>query len=68
MIQQEHFIHRRKEDLTFDSICPRCFLTAASFQTEDGLAVREIGHTCHVSQGDLLRAPKKLPLIAGTLH
>jgi hypothetical protein len=68
MIQYAHFIHRQKKDFSFDSICPRCFLTAASCQTEDGLAAMEIDHTCHVSQGDLLRAPKKLPAKAETLH
>ena len=40
------FAHRRNQDGSFDSICPRCFRTIANSQAEDNLAQTESRHTC----------------------
>jgi hypothetical protein len=41
------FPHRRRLDGSFVSICPRCFATAASANTEQGLAISEKKHVCN---------------------
>lgn len=40
------FRRRRNEDGTFDSICLRCFLTAASAPEESELTSLELKHVC----------------------
>jgi hypothetical protein len=40
------FAHRHNWDGTWDSICTKCFLTAATEWTEDGLQMHELHHDC----------------------
>lgn len=40
------FPHRRNRDGTFDSICPRCFVTVSSKYTEVELQEAESSHNC----------------------
>jgi hypothetical protein len=39
--------HRRRLDGSFVSICPRCFVTAATAATEQQLAISEKQHVCN---------------------
>jgi hypothetical protein len=43
---QTLYPHRQNEDGTFDSICPKCFLTIAKSRAEIGLAESETAHVC----------------------
>ena len=43
------FPHRRNSNGRYDSICPHCFLTAATARTEQELATLEKRHVCHSS-------------------
>jgi hypothetical protein len=47
-MQENHtlFPHRQNKDGTFDSICPKCFLTIAKAQAEVGLTEGEMSHVC----------------------
>ena len=38
--------HRRNDDGSFDSICPKCFLTVARSAAEETLAGNESAHVC----------------------
>lgn len=40
------FRHRRNQDGSWDSICMRCYLTAAHSYSEQPLALVECGHHC----------------------
>jgi hypothetical protein len=40
------FHHRVKADGTIDSICPHCFLTAATVENEADLQELEAAHQC----------------------
>lgn len=42
------FAHRHNRDRSFDSICLRCFRTAATRQSEAELAVEERRHVCRI--------------------
>jgi len=44
--QLNYFPHRRNWDGTFDSICPSCFATIATTETEAELAMAEDKHVC----------------------
>ena len=44
--KQEHFCHRHNLNGTFDSICMRCFATAARANVEEALARLEYEHIC----------------------
>ena len=48
------FHHRHNDDHTWDSICRNCFLTVATVDSEDDLAMHECNHHC----GDLRLAKK----------
>ena len=41
-----NFPHRRNWDGTFDSICPSCFVTIATKDSETELAAAEAAHIC----------------------
>ncbi len=41
-----NFAHRKNNDSSFDSICPRCFRTISTRKTEEDLAQDERGHLC----------------------
>jgi hypothetical protein len=42
----ENFRHRHNPDGTFDSICPRCYMTVASMEHEAQLTEAEKEHAC----------------------
>jgi hypothetical protein len=44
--RNRNFHHRVKADGTIDSICPRCFQTAANAENEADLHERETAHAC----------------------
>lgn len=45
------FPHRRNWDGTFDSICPSCFVTVTTKNSESELAAAEAAHVCDRSYG-----------------
>jgi hypothetical protein len=49
------FPHRMNRDGTFDSICPRCFVTVANAIHETDLARFERCHVCDSSATTLLQ-------------
>jgi hypothetical protein len=44
------FPHRHNEDGTFDSICPICFVTVATDESETKLRLYELAHVCNPLQ------------------
>ena len=46
MLFYREFAHRRNADSSFDSICTRCFVTAASAENEWQLTALESAHIC----------------------
>ena len=46
MAKSNLFAHRRNRDGSFDSICPHCFMTAASGLSEHELEGHERVHQC----------------------
>ena len=44
---QQIFPHRKNSDGTFDSICPDCFRTITTQQSESDLAKFESSHHCY---------------------
>jgi len=44
---EQAFAHRPKSNGSFDSICMKCFATAATGMTEEQLEVMEKKHTCN---------------------
>lgn len=55
------FVHRRKADATFDSICLQCFVIVDSGNEEEDLDVSEYIHTC-----DLQVLRPLVPFVQGT--
>jgi len=47
--QRVSFAHRRNDDGSFDSICPRCFRTIAQSASEPDLQNAEDSHVCNPS-------------------
>lgn len=54
------FRHRENQDGSWDSICMRCYLTAAHSYSEQPLATVECGHCCDES-GWLFKEPAAPP-------
>jgi hypothetical protein len=53
------FAHRRNDDGSFDSICPRCFRTIAQSARESDLQIAEDGHVCDPSLVEHYRKSSK---------
>jgi hypothetical protein len=53
------FPHRLNEDGTFDSICPKCFDTVATAESESGLEKGELSHICDPSRLAALQTIEK---------
>jgi hypothetical protein len=49
MPAEKKYPHRVNLDGSWDSICPRCYLTIANRKTERELAAFEKTHVCHES-------------------
>lgn len=45
-IVSSKFVHRPNRDGTFDTICPRCFITVATKPMEEDLRTPERDHQC----------------------
>jgi hypothetical protein len=61
-----NFAHRRNADGSYDSICTKCFLTAAWAEKEESLSSSESAHVCEpsvlylVNQGSI---PAPIPML-----
>jgi hypothetical protein len=49
------FPHKHNEDRTFDSICPTCFATVATDESEAKLRLYELAHVCNPLQVNWIR-------------
>jgi hypothetical protein len=64
-IESRNFHHRVSIDGTIDSICLRCFLTAATAENEADLRELETAHQC--ANKDLSIATEKLRNLAALI-
>ena len=61
-----NFAHRRNSDGSYDSICTKCYATAASAEKEESLSSSESAHVCDpsalylVNEGSI---PARIPML-----
>ena len=66
MHRQTNFAHRRNSDGSYDSICSKCYATAARAWTEESLSSSESVHVCDTSDLDLVHQgsiPASIPTV-----